>query len=188
MNTNLETDNLLLQLISQGDNIAYTTIFRKYYKALVIFAHTFLKNKETAEDLVQNFFCKIWEERINLSKIENCRSYFYISIHHTCLNYLRDNKIITGNPLPEKPAEENMLDILMEEEIYRILIENIRQLPGKCKDILLMKINGMGNTEIAAQMNITEETVRSQIRRGKNLLKTHMQLTAALLIALHLLS
>jgi len=181
------TDILLLKQISEGNHTAFTTLFKKYYKPLVLFAHTFVKNQTIAEDLVQNFFCKLWEKQEYSVNITSCKSYFYTAIKNYCQNYLRDQKIMTDVPLPEESTESNILDLIMEEEIYNKLTEAIQQLPEKCKNIFLMKLQGSNNTDIALQLNITEETVRSQIRRGKNLLKAQIQFGAVLLIALNFL-
>ena len=72
-----QTDNYLLQLIRQGDCMSFTTLFKKYYKVLVLFAHSFVKDKDVAEDLVQSFFCKLWEDRLTMAKITNCKNYLH---------------------------------------------------------------------------------------------------------------
>ena len=102
-----QTDNYLLQLIRQGDCMSFTTLFKKYYKVLVLFAHSFVKDKDVAEDLVQSFFCKLWEDRLTMAKITNCKNYFYIAIRNRCHNYIRNNKLI---PVP---FPDNLTDCLL---------------------------------------------------------------------------
>ncbi len=184
---NEQTDILLLKQISEGNQAAFTTLFKRYYKPLVLFAYSFVRNQNVAEDLVQNFFGKLWEKQEYSENISYCKSYFYTSIKNYCQNYIRDQKIITDIPVPEESTESNILNLIMEEEIYNKLTQAIQQLPEKCKKILLMKLQGIENTEIASQLNITEETVRSQIRRGKNILKTRLELSIALLTVLNFL-
>ncbi len=170
-----QTDNYLLQLIRQGDCMSFTTLFKKYYKVLVLFAHSFVKDKDVAEDLVQSFFCKLWEDRLTMAKITNCKNYFYIAIRNRCHNYIRNNKLIPV-PFPDNLTEDNLLNTIIEEEISVKLIEKIQLLPKKCRNIMLMKIQGMDNKTIAATLHIREETVRSQIHRGKEILKNHFQM------------
>ena len=79
-------------------------------------------------------------------------------------------------PFPDNLTEDNLLNTIIEEEISVKLIEKIQLLPEKCRNIMLMKIQGMDNKTIAATLHIREETVRSQIHRGKEILKNHFQM------------
>lgn len=70
---------------------------------------------------------------------------------------------------------------MMEQEVYRELYTAIHKLPNKCRDIFLMKLGGQDNQKIALELGISEETVRSQLRRGRELLQK--QLTGLSLLA-----
>jgi RNA polymerase sigma-70 factor (ECF subfamily) len=163
-----------LALISQGDEAAFASIFKEYYKPLVLFANAIVKDSAAAEDLVQAFFCKLWEERESLTGISRCKSYFYQAIKNCCQNYLRHQRIIATLPPVEEVQEEGILKTIMEEEVYVELIRQVERLPSKCREIMLLKLQGMDTTEIAAICHVTEETVRSQYRHGKTLLKKQL--------------
>ena len=63
---------------------------------------------------------------------------------------------------------------MMEEEVYRELYAAIQKLPERCRRIFLLKLDGEENQKIADMLQISEETVRSQLRRGKELLQNNV--------------
>lgn len=63
--------------------------------------------------------------------------------------------------------EDDFVGRMMEEEVYRELYDAVRRLPARCRDIFILKLDGADNRDIARQLDITEETVRSQLAPGK---------------------
>lgn len=164
-----------LQGVIAGNQQDFANVFKCYYTVLVRYAYSFIKNKEAAEDIVQEFFCKLWLEKEKLKQIRNFDAFIYVSIKNISLNYLRDKKIKINIDVVH-PAEENtILADIVREEIYTDLIAAIRQLPLQCRTILFMKLEGADNKTISHDLNIAEETVRSQIRRGISILKSTLR-------------
>lgn len=168
-----------IQLLAKGDKQAYATVFREFYRPLVMYACRFVVDRDAAEDIVQSFFCRLWENCSQLVNIKSLRSYFYSSVRNRSLNYLRDKHVV-GLEEAEVRKEEDFLMEMMEEEVYRELYAAIYRLPDKCQQIVLMKLIGKDNREIAAELLLSEETIRSQLRRGRELL--HKQLSGILAV------
>ncbi|MDR0765439.1 MAG: sigma-70 family RNA polymerase sigma factor [Odoribacteraceae bacterium] len=171
--THAEKDELAL--ISTGDMSVFTSTFKKYYRPLVLFANAIVKDVDVAEDLVQAFFCKLWEERSSLARVTCCKSYLYQSIKNCCQNYLRHQRVVAALLPPGEVLDETILQTIMEEEMYVELIRQIDLLPPKCREVMLLKLQEMDNSMIATTCHVTEETVRSQYRRGKALLRKQLQ-------------
>ena len=89
------------------------------------------------------------------------------------LNYLRDSRSVSIEGF-EKQSDEDFLREMMEEEVYRELYAAIQKLPERCRQIFLLKLDGEENQKIADKLQISEETVRSQLRRGKELLQNNV--------------
>lgn len=168
-----ETWETILQLLVKGDKQAYATVFREFYGPLVCYARRFVMDQDVAEDIVQGFFCHFWENRKNLPAIHSFKTYFYTAIRNRSLNYLRDKHAISIEGFDIRKEEDFLME-MMEEEIYRELYAAIRTLPDKCRQIFLLKLAGKENSEIACEMNISEETVRSQLRRGREILQKRL--------------
>ena len=170
----MKIDASVIQRLSQGDREAYTAVFREYYAPLVVYSSRIVKEREIAEDIVQEFFCYLWKQRRQLAEMHSFTTYLYRSIHNRLLNYLRDRRGILIE-------DQDML----KEEVYRELYDAVRRLPARFRDIFILKLDGADNRDIARQLDITEETVRSQLRRGKEILRR--KLTAALGLSLFIL-
>ena len=180
----MKIDASVIQRLSQGDREAYTAVFREYYAPLVVYSSRIVKEREIAEDIVQEFFCYLWKQRRQLAEMHSFTTYLYRSIHNRLLNYLRDRR---GIPIEDQDMlkEDDFVGRMMEEEVYRELYDAVRRLPARCRDIFILKLDGADNRDIARQLDITEETVRSQLRRGKEILRR--KLTAALGLSLFIL-
>lgn len=162
-------EEVLVKKLSAGDKDAYSSLYQMYYVPLVHYSCRIVKKQEVAEDIVQGFFCWLWEEHRRLTEITYFKTYFYTAVRNLSLDFL---KIKTLNNIPEKESATtgNFLEDIMEEEIFRLLHTAIQQLPQKCRQIMLMHLEGEDNQQIAKELNINEDTVRSQLRRGREIL------------------
>ena len=167
-------DQVALSLIGQGDMLAFTTTFKRYYKPLVLFANSIVRDGDAAEDIVQAFFCKLWEERETLARVTRCKSYLYQSIKNCCQNYTRHRRVVATLLPPEETLDTNLLQSIIEEELYVELMRQVDRLPARCREIMLLKLQDMDTSMIAKTCRVSEETVRSQYRRGKTLLKEQL--------------
>ncbi len=70
-------EKLLLKQLQQGDEKAFTSLFRKYYRDLVMFAGSYLPEKDCCEDIVQTVFVNVWDKRKDLNYEVSLRSFFY---------------------------------------------------------------------------------------------------------------
>lgn len=132
-----------------------------------------IKPREASEDIIQDFFCRLWEDRKRLVNDKSFYAYIYSSVRNRSLNYLRDSRSISIEGF-EKQSDEDFLREMMEEEVYRELYAAIQKLPERCRQIFLLKLDGEENQKIADKLQISEETVRSQLRRGKELLQNNV--------------
>src|SRR5690606_18510329 len=87
LNTNT-SDSILVEKLRKGDIEAFDVVFEKYGKRLFGFAMKYLKSKEETEELVQDVFLKIWENRKTLKKDSSLKSYlFTITYHDICKSF-----------------------------------------------------------------------------------------------------
>ena len=156
--------------LKRGDEETYTRLFRDFYAPLASYSVNFTGDSQASEDIVQNFFCKLWEDRRALSENKSLKAYLYVSIRNLSLNYIRDRRTHSLDGFDPSSGDDIMLEIL-REEVYSELYRAIQQLPDRCRNILTLKLEGIDNKEIARRMDITEDTVRSQLRHGKTLVR-----------------
>ena len=169
----MESMKILVRQVSNGDREAYATLFHEFYTPLLLYSIKFTKNRDASEDIVQDFFCRLWEDRKRLINDKSFHAYTYSSVRNRSLNCLRDTHSVSIEGF-EKQSDEDFLREMMEEEVYRELYAAIQKLPERCRQIFLLKLDGEENQKIADMLQISEETVRSQLRRGKELLQNNV--------------
>ncbi len=154
-------------LLKEGDAKAFDLLFGRYAKRLYGFAAGYLKSKEEAEEIVQEVFLKIWENRIELSAQKSLESYLFTIARNGILNTIRKSKSekVYLNYAKLNPSKDVLLDKELDfrelEKAYHIVIE---QLPPRRKEIyLLSKAQSLSNAEIASKLNISVKTVENQM-------------------------
>ena len=158
----------LLLLLRHGEISAFVDIYTKYYDALLNYADRLLNDVETARDVVQQVYYKIWENRATLNISLSVKAYLFRSVYHGSLNTLAHRKNI------QKYEQEQLSDFyfstiiqspeaeetLWKSDIEEAIQEAITVLPEKCREVfVLSKIEGLKNREIAEKLGISEKTV-----------------------------
>lgn len=169
-----KAENLLNQIAS-GDRKAYEALFRMYYAPMVLYAHRLLKNKEESEDVVADLFCDLWGKRQHLQTVESERDYLFILLRNKIVDSLRRKQKHQRQELTDYVSEESIEDTIFEVELYKQLHDAIESLPKKCAEVLRLKMQGLNDREIAKEVGIEYETVRSHTKRGISLLRRKIE-------------
>ena len=174
------TDEILLQQLSQNDQAAFTAIYERYWKLLFREAMNVLRSQKEAEDCVQELFVSLWNRRQTLS-ITTLRAYLQTAVRYQCIDRIEKN-MIRGGYLEDFTTymEANQTMPSIEEELYaRELAANIDQvmdkMPGKMREVFrLSRQEHLTHREIAARLQISEETVKKQIYLALRILKSNL--------------
>ena len=89
----MQSDEENYRAIKEGNQIAFEMIFKTYYKPLCHYAHSFLNDKNEAEEVVQTTFIKIWEKKNELSVQSSLKAYLYSMVRNGCLNVIKHEKV-----------------------------------------------------------------------------------------------
>ena len=81
-------DRFLVIALKQDDKQAFTRLFHAYYKDLVLFGGTYIPEKSTCEDIVQNIFLKLWNDRKSLVIENSLKSYLLKAVRNYLMNLL----------------------------------------------------------------------------------------------------
>ena len=150
-----------------------------YYQPLCAYVNSLSKDYELSQDIVQNIFIKLWEDREKVHNIKSLKNYLYASAYNGLTNEWRKNKrmlaieekhLLLLNEVTLKEDEE-----VLQRQIKLIKLE-IQRLPPKCKEIfLLSKQGGLTNIEIADFMKISIRTVEAQMSKAYRLLRERLK-------------
>jgi RNA polymerase sigma-70 factor (ECF subfamily) len=157
----------LFERIKNGDEKAFETLFHKYYSYLCLYATKIISDDSAAEEIVQDFFVKIWEKREQLKIETSFNNYLFRSVKNLCINYIQHNKIKLRHAQNVISKMENIYSddySFPEIELAQIIEESINSLPEKRREIFrLSRQDGLKYQEIADKLNISIKTVETQI-------------------------
>lgn len=173
--------------IRNKEKEAFHYLYEHYYSPMVMYAGSYLYDEEEARDCVQELFYRLWDRAPAFHIDTSLRAYLYTSLRHKCLNVLRDRKIRDSHQdkLFEATLFSGEEDPGMDETVRKRLDEALEALPGRCKEVFLMKIlEGKKNREIADQMGLAETTVKTQVQRAYRMLREKLLLLGWLLLLL----
>jgi RNA polymerase sigma-70 factor (family 1) len=181
MNTsNLEFREHTLSRLKEGDINSFEEIFNIFQPKLYAFVFRYIKSKEDTEEIVQEVFIQIWENRINLNEKLSFKSYLFTITKNRIVDYFRKKKIESLSRNYIQHFTELIHDSTYMELFYKdydaALAEAIERLPNKRKEIfILSKKFGMSRTEIARFSNISENTVKNQLQDAVNFLRDFLK-------------
>lgn len=153
--------------IQNGDKKAFKVLFESYYPSLCVYAYRLVNENETAEEMVQQLFVKIWEKRSSLKIESSVKQYLFRSLHNQCLNYIQHQKIklqYAQRMIEELKREPDPAEYFLEPGLAQKIEESINSLPKKRREIFRMsREEGMKYKEIARKLNISVKTVEAQM-------------------------
>jgi len=171
-------DSKLVEKLRKGDIDAFDDVFKKYGDRLFGFAISYLKSKEETEELVQNVFLKIWENKKSLKKESSLKSYLYTIAYQEMCQLFR-KKSIHEKFLTDRGATIDSTINLEEQLEYKATLEQVEKLIEKLPEkqrIIFEKSRkeGKSSKEIAKEMNLAPGTVDNQISAALKFLRKHI--------------
>jgi RNA polymerase sigma-70 factor (ECF subfamily) len=161
---------LLVMDLQQGHKEAFDYLFCTYYKDLCHFASTFVGSMATAEDVVQDFFIRIWEAGVHIDRHTSLESYLYVAVRNRCVSHIRGRKRHVGIEALTGRAAENTNREDVEE--WNFVWKVVEGLPTQCKIILkLVVVEEMKYAEVAERLNISLNTVKTQLKIAYRVLR-----------------
>ncbi len=172
---NFLSDKALVKALQKGDIKAFNELYYKYHKKIFAFSLKFLKNKADAEDLIQKIFVIIWEKKENLNPEKSFNNYLFIIARNEIYDLLKKKA------LTEYYNDQILSDTKQEEEdietkkLVEVMYSLIEKMPERRRQIFLMNRNmGLTYKQIAKKLDITENTVDTQIRNSLNYLRKEL--------------
>jgi len=168
----------LLSLLKEGDMLAFDAIYEKYCKRIFAFVVRYVKSVPDAEEIVQEVFLKIWENRNKIDVYFSFESYIFTISYNSTISLLR--KRVTEKKyidyLKNLQVAENVFE-LTDEVYYRELTDQIQSLlseltPRQKEIFLLSREEGLTHDEIAKRLGISSNTVKNHIVTTLNFLRT----------------
>lgn len=183
------TDEQLTALLKEGDHAAYTEIYRRYWKKLLLIAWNHSKDELASKDIVHDVFISLWE-RYTEVEINNLPAFLATSVKFTVYKYYqkeqRRNDLALQNYEYETTVnDEDKLDAIFLQEYVNGIVE---KMPEKCRLVFGYSRNlGMKNSEIATKIQITEKGVEANLTRALRIIRGELKNHGwILIVAIHI--
>lgn len=174
---NVIDERALLSKFQSGDRVAFDQIFSLYHSSLVFFANRLLLNigMEISKDIVLDIFLKLYDRKEAFATLSNIKAFLYISVKNSCLKVIEKEKVHKKRfDLYTKNFDEferNVLDSIIQTEVYTELYLAIDLLPEQYRLIMSKIVNGDTPKEISEELGIPVSTINTQKSRAISLLK-----------------
>lgn len=163
-----ESDIVICTLLQKRDIRGLEKLYDLYYKSLVLWADTFLHNVSHSEDLVQDFFIKLWERELYKTfPPESMRAYLFTAVKNQALNRiaLRDPLKRTYDVTRLERPWEDYDDI--RETLFRRVEKSIQHLPPRSRLIVeAVYLEGKSYKEVSEKFGISIHTVKTMLVRS----------------------
>jgi RNA polymerase sigma-70 factor (family 1) len=164
----------IIKHLKQGDRKAFREVFENYFNALSAFGYKYIPDQFLVEDMVQEVFISFWEKRQDFHHINALKSFLYTSVRNKCLNQLKHQAVLKKHEpalVYELESDQHFTGHVIEEETFNQLFTEIKNLPGSAQEIMILSLNGLKNQEIADELGISINTVKTQKKIAYSKLK-----------------
>ena len=165
------SESEIIGRIRQGDKKEFESLFRSSYVSLVRYARTLIKDHDTAEEIVQDLFYRIWKDRDKIRIESSLNGYLFRAVHNSCLHHIEHSRVVEkhaeemayrSNDNPENPS-----DILNYKELQDRIAKILEKLPERCGRIFYMnRFEGLRYNEIAEKLSVSVKTVEANMGRA----------------------
>lgn len=160
----------LARRIKEGDDKAFDALYLQLAGSMKDFHAWMLGSVEESEELIQNVFLQLWENRGKIDPEKNIKNYLFLIARNAALKVLRDKHPHLGFEFGHEPkAEDNYLaDSSLIEEETRLLIDSlIDAMPKNRREVFKLYRDGFSYGEIALKLGTTEENVYQHVSRAR---------------------
>lgn len=168
---------------------AFEELFKAHFKSLCNYALFLLKDRDEAEEVVQNMFFNLYNRLDTLDFKSEEKNYLFSAVRNSCLNTIRHGKIkhdFAGRSQGNFNTSSNTEETVLKNELEKKIAQSIQALPEQCG--LVFKMSRFGNKkykEIAQDLNISEKTVENHMGKALKLMRIHLKDFLSLFIILY---
>ncbi|MFQ5753522.1 MAG: RNA polymerase sigma-70 factor [bacterium] len=172
---NSEEMKLLTRRVKHSDGHAFKALFECYQQAVYNFLYYKFSNIEAAEDVLQEVFVRLWENRHDLKEHCSIKAYVFTVANNLALNYIRHQKVVLKYQLQQNGKTHEAAtpySALEKKELHENLMHAIEELPVQPRFVfMLSRFENLSYREISEQLNISIKTVESHMGKALKLLR-----------------
>jgi RNA polymerase sigma-70 factor, ECF subfamily len=169
-----------VRLMKLSDKDAYRRIFNQYAKKVYYFAFSYVRSKEDAEEIVQEVFARLWEQRASLDEEKSLSGFLFTISYRLIMDEFRRKKSLVQH-------HEHLFHLLTDEahsteeqffyeELESLYQDAIEKLPPRRREVFrLSRQEGLTYQQIASQLGISVKTVEHQLSHALHFLREYFK-------------
>ncbi|HEX5153122.1 MAG TPA: RNA polymerase sigma-70 factor [Parafilimonas sp.] len=163
-------------------------VFCQYYSSLCLFASRLINDPETAADITEDVFIKLWEKEPDFSQYKNIKAVLYIAVKNACLNYIQQHKRNIAKQyaftyFKQHESEDFILNEIVRAEVLREVYAALQQLPPEQRRVMhLLFAEGLDSKQVATELNISVHTVKKHKLNGIKAIKKKLGVSGMVII------
>jgi RNA polymerase sigma-70 factor (family 1) len=166
-----DTDKDLFERISNGDEAAFTTIYKKYNSPLYFYATKILKSELWADEIVQEIFLNLWTNRSLVGVVANPGGYLNRMVVNKCVDWIRRHELdikaqyyISNYTVVSESFVDAQQGLKEAEKLYK---KAISLLPAQRRTVFKLRYEEtLSYDQIADKLNISPHTVRNHLAKS----------------------
>ena len=167
----MNSDSEIIRRIREGDKQEFEKLFRSSYVSLVRYAKRILKDHDTAEEIVQDLFFRLWQDRGNLTIESSLNGYLFRSVHNKSLHFIEHQKVIDRHAgeiaASADETAEPVTEAIYYSELQSKVARVLERLPERCSVIFRMsRFEGLKYNEIAEKLSVSLKTVEANMGKA----------------------
>src|ERR1700744_1879749 len=181
------SDHELISLFQEGNEDAYIEIYNRYKWLLHAHAYKKLGDRDAANDIVQDLFTSLWLKRHDVFISTTLSAYLYTAVRNRVLNII-EHKAVESKHIDSLLEFANGYvaatdHLVREKQLMEIIEKEIADLPPKMREVFeLSRKSHLSHREIAEQLNVSEETVKKQVKNALKILRIRLGLLAYIVL------
>lgn len=156
-------DAQICNLLNARDPQGMKLLFQTYYKPLVSYANTFIRDLQLAEDIVQEFFIALWNGEIQQKLIPGTlTSFLRVLVRNRAYNRMTKRDVLS------QYVEVDKIDAIFQEyddsrdQIVNLVLKEVETFPERTREVLTaVFVNGLKYKEVAQHLGVSESTVKT---------------------------
>ena len=186
-----ENEQLLLQLVANGDKLAFEQLYEQYEGGVEKYVFFITRSKEVTEEIIQDIFISVWKKKEKLPALTSFRGYLYQIARNRVISYLRSlkarYKIVELNEAAPGSRQADADHRVLYNQYYKMVLDAIELLPGRKREVFNLSLEeDLTLDEMAQRLGLSKSTVKQHLYSAtasiREYLQKHGDITTTLLI------
>ncbi len=174
-----DLEQVQVSILPQEQNsYAFEDLYRRYWQPLLNFASHYVDDKETCEEIVQEFFVQLYVRGLNIKIKHTLSSYLCVALRNRIFNHFRNKAVykkhLTNASKRMLKEQNNIEQSIYLKELEKSIHLSLQRMPLRCREVYVLRQDQLTVKQIAQALNRPLDTVEKQLRKAKRLLTEHL--------------